>query len=234
MACGLRLLPDVGSNLEFRAAWSSQQPADSSSGSATGTRTASAVCAGANKTFFSFFITGHYLGVLLVFFWSPVTGSKEQRSAKRRPAPGAPRPARRTLPAGCRAAAWPAACAQSLSSPAFDHEPLSSKWAAAEEEALPQAEVARRRYVRGPQSLPRRLGPVGGGLIEQGGGMGKMATRGGVGNPWGQPCWDSSLTEETPQKCCQIVVPTPIHPRCTHPVWFKWPSRHPDARFAPR
>ena len=118
----------------------------------------------------------------MVFFWSPVTGSKEQRSAKRHPAPGAPRPARRTLPAGCRAAAWPAACAQSLSSPAFDHEPLSSKWAAAEEEALPQAEVARRRYVRGPQSLPRRLrrlGPVGGGLIEQGGGMGKVATRGG-------------------------------------------------------
>jgi hypothetical protein len=49
--------------------------------------------AGANKTFFSFFITGHYLGVLLGFFWSPVTGSKEQRSAKRRPhlEPPAPR-----------------------------------------------------------------------------------------------------------------------------------------------
>jgi hypothetical protein len=49
------------------------------------------------ERFFRFLsqITGHYLGVLLVFFWSPVTGSKEQRSAKRRPAPGAPRPARR-------------------------------------------------------------------------------------------------------------------------------------------
>jgi hypothetical protein len=48
-----------------------------------------------------------YFGRFIVFFWSPVTGSKEQRSAKRRPAPGAPRPARRTLPlpAGCRAAA---------------------------------------------------------------------------------------------------------------------------------
>jgi hypothetical protein len=62
---------------------------------------------GANKTFFSFFITGHYLGVLLGFFWRPVTGSKEQRSAQCQapPAPGTPRPARCALPAGCRAAA---------------------------------------------------------------------------------------------------------------------------------
>jgi hypothetical protein len=47
------------------------------------------------KHFFRFLSQAivYYLGVLLVFFWSPVTGSKEQRSAKRRPhlEPPAPR-----------------------------------------------------------------------------------------------------------------------------------------------
>jgi hypothetical protein len=119
--------------------------------------------AGANKTFFSFFITGHYLGVLLVFFWGLVTGSKEQRSAKRRPhlEPPAPRgapfpPAAAPPPTSSilasslpRSRGWrrqsrlfrkdlAAACdAQSLSSPAFDHGPLSSKWAAASWTAPP-------------------------------------------------------------------------------------------------
>jgi hypothetical protein len=50
---------------------------------------------GADKTFFSFLITGHYPGVF--FYWSPVTGSKEQRSAKRRPVPLEP-PAPRGAP----------------------------------------------------------------------------------------------------------------------------------------
>jgi hypothetical protein len=129
--------------------------------------------------FFFFTRNLFFLHQLLTGYLIHHIGSGDSRAPKaqsshlkRRPAPGAPpRPARRTLPAGCRAATWPAACAQSLSSPAFDHEPLSSKWAAAEEEALPQAEVARRRYVRGPQSFPRRLGPVGGGLIDLLGGI---------------------------------------------------------------
>jgi hypothetical protein len=44
-------------------------------------------------------------------------------------------------------------CAKSLSSPAFDHEPLPSKRAATEEEAMPQAEVVRRRCGRGSSSI---------------------------------------------------------------------------------
>ena len=34
-------------------------------------------------------------------------------------------------------------------------------------------------------------------------------------NPWGQPCWDSSLTEETPQKMmsdrCTDTDPSSMH-----------------------
>jgi hypothetical protein len=50
---------------------------------------------GGNETFFIFFITGHYLGVLLLFFWSYSTYRFEE-SCLSRQGQGAPKKRKQT------------------------------------------------------------------------------------------------------------------------------------------